>query len=316
MRYGIPYRGSKNSIAKWIIESLPAADVFVDLCFGGGAVTHAALLSGKYKEYIANDIDSRVIPFFIDCCNGKYTTENHPEWVSREDFFKLNDDIYYELIWSFGNNGRQYLCSEEKEPFKKALHYACFYEDTSLLKELGVDPPKVEGKTVYERYTKYKHHFKERLQALENLESLVRLNSLKSLQGLNGINNLQCLNYDYEEAMEIVYRQNKGKNILIYADPPYAETDCRKYPGFDSERFYKWAADQDNIFISEYQMPDYFVPYAWKEKTVLCSSYTNALKKKELIFTNQKTYDKMNDTQKKLIGGNFSEQLTFEDLLK
>ena len=60
MRYGLPYKGSKNSIARWIIDSLPPADTFVDLFFGGGAVTHAALLSGKYQHFIANDIDDRL----------------------------------------------------------------------------------------------------------------------------------------------------------------------------------------------------------------------------------------------------------------
>ena len=36
MRYGLPYKGSKNSIAEWIVDSLPRADIFVDLFFGGG----------------------------------------------------------------------------------------------------------------------------------------------------------------------------------------------------------------------------------------------------------------------------------------
>ena len=31
MRFGLPYKGSKNKIAPWIISNLPSADVFVDL---------------------------------------------------------------------------------------------------------------------------------------------------------------------------------------------------------------------------------------------------------------------------------------------
>ena len=50
MRYGLPYKGSKNSIAEWIVDSLPRADIFVDLFFGGGAITHRAMLTGKYKQ--------------------------------------------------------------------------------------------------------------------------------------------------------------------------------------------------------------------------------------------------------------------------
>lgn len=36
MRYGLPYKGSKNSIAKWIVDSLPKNNTFCDLFFGGG----------------------------------------------------------------------------------------------------------------------------------------------------------------------------------------------------------------------------------------------------------------------------------------
>jgi site-specific DNA-adenine methylase len=39
MRYGLPYKGSKNGIAEWIIDNLPSAEWFVDLFCGGGAVT-------------------------------------------------------------------------------------------------------------------------------------------------------------------------------------------------------------------------------------------------------------------------------------
>lgn len=57
MPYGIGYQGSKNGIAEWVVSHLPAADYFVDLFAGGCAVTHCALLSGKYKHVIANDIN-------------------------------------------------------------------------------------------------------------------------------------------------------------------------------------------------------------------------------------------------------------------
>ena len=48
--YGLPYMGSKNFIAKWVIDHLPAVDTFVDLFAGGCAVTHATIESGKYKS--------------------------------------------------------------------------------------------------------------------------------------------------------------------------------------------------------------------------------------------------------------------------
>ena len=61
MRYGLPYKGSKNGIAEWIVSELPTAHTFVDLFFGGGAITHRAMLTGKYQQFIVNDIE--------DCLN-------------------------------------------------------------------------------------------------------------------------------------------------------------------------------------------------------------------------------------------------------
>ena len=52
MRYGLPYIGSKNAIAEWVVDLLPEADVLCDLFCGGCAITHCALLKNKYKKTI------------------------------------------------------------------------------------------------------------------------------------------------------------------------------------------------------------------------------------------------------------------------
>ena len=41
MNYGLPYQGSKNGIAEWVVGQLPAAETFVDL-FCGGSVKKLA----------------------------------------------------------------------------------------------------------------------------------------------------------------------------------------------------------------------------------------------------------------------------------
>ena len=136
-RYGVPYMGSKNKIAQWLIDKLPSSEVFVDLFAGGCAVTHAAIESGKYKEYIINDIGPAP-DLFIDAIHGKYKDETR--WISREDFFKLKDtDPYVKYCWSFGNRASGYLYGKEIEPWKKALHYARVFGDYSLLKAMGID---------------------------------------------------------------------------------------------------------------------------------------------------------------------------------
>lgn len=137
MRYGVPYQGSKNKICKWVIDNLPSGKVFVDLFAGGCAVTHAAMLSGKWDYFIANDIGDAP-EVFINAIKGKYTNEER--WISREDFARLKDtDPYVSLCWSFGNSRANYLYAQEVEPWKKALHYARVFGDTSLLREMGID---------------------------------------------------------------------------------------------------------------------------------------------------------------------------------
>lgn len=64
--YGLPYTGSKNRLAEKIIRHLPEADTLVDVFFGGGAITHCAMVHNKFKSYIANDI--RTTPqLFKEC---------------------------------------------------------------------------------------------------------------------------------------------------------------------------------------------------------------------------------------------------------
>ena len=137
MRYGVPYQGSKNKIAEWVIDNLPEDEILVDLFAGGCAVTHAAMLSGKWDKIIANDIGDAP-ELFVDAINGKYADEKR--WISREDFQNLKDaDAYVSLCWSFGNNRSRYLYAQEVEPWKKALHYARVFGDNSLLLEMGID---------------------------------------------------------------------------------------------------------------------------------------------------------------------------------
>ena len=127
MNYGLPYKGSKNSIAKWVISNLPASHTFVDLFAGGCAVTHAAILSGKFGRFIANDI-TEYPQVFRDAIDGKY--RNECRWISREDFLRLkDDDPYVRLCWSFGNGMKTYMYAPEVERFKKHLH-AIFFAKT------------------------------------------------------------------------------------------------------------------------------------------------------------------------------------------
>ena len=189
MKYGLPYKGSKNKLAERIVRLLPKRTHLIDLFCGGCAVSHAALLMGKYEHIHINDINWMCPTLFIDALNGKYNDENR--WISREDFFRLKDtDPYVAVVWSFGNNLRDYLYSKEIEPLKKAIHYAMFFSDYSLGKELGHDLSFIDPiQDLQKRYLAVKHYFNRlghfqqqsfgggQNQRMQSIEALERLNT-------------------------------------------------------------------------------------------------------------------------------------------
>lgn len=65
MRYGVPYKGSKNQIAEWVYSHFPKRNNFYDLFAGGCAILQVALMRQEYKNYIANDIDDDGIKLFM-----------------------------------------------------------------------------------------------------------------------------------------------------------------------------------------------------------------------------------------------------------
>ena len=135
MNYGLPYKGSKNRIAKKILDVLPPAPVLYDVFCGGCAITHAALLSGKYSKVVANDVNSMIPHAFESAINGGFSNEDR--WISRDDFQRLyKTDPYVAICFSFGNNLHEYCYARELEPYKRALHYAIFWKDTGPWREL------------------------------------------------------------------------------------------------------------------------------------------------------------------------------------
>ena len=270
MRYGLPYIGSKNAIAEWIVNLLPEADVLCDLFCGGCAITHCTLLKNKYKKIIINDINDQLPKFFIECINGLHTVEKHTEWVSREKFFaEKEDNILIKLLWSFGNNGYDYLYGKNIEEYKRSLHECIFEGNAEKLKPYGYDIKVDKNKKIYDRYIDVRKQIREKskerkltsLESLKRLQTLERLQNLESLQRLQRLQSLQNLT-DKIEVHSGDYQEVKiPEGAVIYCDIPYACSDRKGRYGvhFGYERFYAWAREQNNIFISEYSMPDDFI---------------------------------------------------------
>ncbi len=141
MKYGITYQGSKDKIADDIIELLPRGKRFVDLFGGGFAITHAAMMHNRWKNYLYNELNPLLVDLIKRGVRGDFNYSRFtPEWISREKFAELKDkDGYVKYVWSFGCSGQDYMYSKEVEPWKKALHYARVFKDYSLLREFGIE---------------------------------------------------------------------------------------------------------------------------------------------------------------------------------
>lgn len=293
MRYGVPYRGSKNKIAEWIILNLPVGETLVDLFAGGCAVTHAAMLSGKWDKFIINDL-SDAQKVFCDAIDGKYRDEKR--WISREDFFRLKDsDPYVSLCWSFGNNRKDYLYSKKIEPWKKALHYARVFGDKSLLREFGIesDGSRLDIKAHRDEYQrKYSewlaaessHKRMDELQSLERLERLERLESLESLESLQS---------DYREV-------RIPDNAIVYADPPYRDTCCDGYKsGFDTIAFDEWLSKVPfMVVVSEYTAPRGCVEIARIHKMPTMGTGNKGGCREEKLFVQERFLDEYRQKMK------------------
>lgn len=284
MRYGMPYMGSKNKIAKWVIEHLPKKENLYDLFGGGGAITHCACESGKFKHVIYNELDPLTFKAFDMAIHGLF--ENEKRWISREDFNKLkNKDPYVAICFSFGNNLRDYCYSEKTEKLKKALHYAICFDDFSLLENLGVNiDHNLAGRI------KITSAIKELLKLnklqMQNLEALNRLQSLERLESLQHLQHLQHLDLTNKDYADVQIKENS----VIYCDPPYKNTGKYRMD-FNYENFYSWCRKQKElVIISEYNMPDDFICVAQREKRSLMCKDDKTIKKTEKLFVPKHQY--------------------------
>lgn len=125
--YGIPYKGSKNLIAEWVVSHVPECGTFFDVFVGGCAVTDCILRKGRAGRVVANDLDPMPVKCFEMAKRGEFANEDR--WISREAFFMLKDtDPYVRFCFSFGNNTKTYMYSTAIEPYKRSIHYVLVHD--------------------------------------------------------------------------------------------------------------------------------------------------------------------------------------------
>jgi len=134
--WGLPYMGSKNTIAKDIVDTLPKGERLVELFCGGCSITDYALKNtSKFERFLVNDINGWSPQAYVKALNGGFNDEER--WISRQDFFRLKDtDPYAHMCFSFGNNGKDYMYNLALEPYKRALHHIIFWENYGPMEDL------------------------------------------------------------------------------------------------------------------------------------------------------------------------------------
>ena len=300
--------GSKSSICDDLIPIFPKAENFYDIFGGGFSVTHAMLVRRKshFNNFYFNEIRPGICELIQNAINGKFNYDNFkPEWVSSSEFHKRKDsNAYIKLIWSFGNNGKNYLFSKEIEPLKKSIHNAIVFNDfDNLAKELfGCNNFKESTITQRRLYLRYRFSFYQKnidkqLQQLERLERLQKLQQLQQLQQLH----FSCVSYDKVEIKQ---------NSIIYCDPPYQGTG--KYDKeFDHRKLLDWAHHQENpVFISEYKINDKRFRPIFKINKVQTLYPTSRIVKNEMVYANKAAFYLLIESrrQTKINNGDCSEK--------
>lgn len=271
----MPYIGSKNSIAEWIIGVLPPAETFVDLFAGGCAVTHAALLSGKYSHFICNDISGT--PYiFRQAIDGEFS--GYASVPSRDGFF-VSDDVALKLLYSFGNDQKTYLWGSRYEmikvPAERMLTAPSLHERRVCYREFMRQLNAYMHEVISENAKML-----DRPHELQGLEALQRIQGLEALQRIEGLERLDLVVGDYRNI-------NLPCDSVVYADPPYRNTG-EQYCGFDFDAFDEWLNTVDHpVYVSEYDAPKGCVCIAEKTRNGHMEAFGSS-KKTERIFLQER----------------------------
>lgn len=295
--------GSKRKLATEIVQLLRqrhhSARTLYDVFGGGGAISFEAYKHFPLVRY--NEIKTSIVAVVEQLKVGIPEEWWHP--VSREQFARsMNGTTAYDgmvqTCWSFGNNpDKGYLYGAEIEGLKLSAHAFIVYNDidsrdkfcelTGLNVPLFSDEDSFyDRRMIMKRWLEPERFQIQGLEALERPQALERLEQVESIQRIERLPqgnfaNIITSNKDYRElAFE--------PNSIIYCDPPYIGT-ADYSTQFNHDEFYEWCMAQDNpVYISEYQMPKEFeIVHQFAHKSTL-SATNNNKKVIENIFWNGK----------------------------
>ena len=244
MNLGLPYKGSKNTIAEDLVKCMPRGKKFLDACCGGGAVLMAAAMSGRWEKVVGNDLNAATIALLDAVLIHKGQIEyEHPTVCTRDDFFhsiqRIDNgdftiqDCVNKYCASFGNDGKTYL-------------YGADIEECKTTAEMMLSSSKLEDRRLF--YRKFIRFLlgdfsDERIHSLLNLQNLNQLERLQRLERLERLERIERLD---------IFNINYSEFDIVYFDIPYKGTNKYDFE-FDYDRFYDLFASLGKpAFFSEY----------------------------------------------------------------
>ena len=278
MKYGLPYKGSKNTIAQKIVDALPSGESFCDACCGGGAILMASALSGKYAHVTGYDINEAIIGLIratmIDF--GTIDYEHDLPSVDRKAFFEARNrsagisDWLVRYCYSFGNDGQTFLWSDE------------MHEGFRLLEDA------IRGETLDDRVYAMQELSKRKdaLELMSRIEPFVRLRRIKKVeQTMMDRKTTTCIDAGVQSMFDIDY----DRFDVVYFDPPYRNTKGYFKVKFDYSKFEELISGLrdkgKHVFVSEYSQPtDGFTCVAEFSKQVLINKTSNTAVVERLYF--------------------------------
>lgn len=278
MKYGLPYKGSKNSIAQKIVDALPSGESFCDACCGGGAILMASALSGKYARVTGYDINEAIIGLIRATMIyfGTIDYEHDLPSVDRKAFFEARNrsaginDWLVRYCYSFGNDGQTFLWSDE------------MHEGFRLMEEA------IRGETLDDRVHAMQELSKRKdaLELMSRVEPFVRLRRIKKVeQTMMARKTTTRIDVGVKSMFDVDYEPFD----VIYFDPPYKSTKGYFKVKFDYSAFEKLISmlrdEGKRVFVSEYSQPtDGFTCVAEFPKQVLINKTTNTAGTERLYF--------------------------------
>lgn len=299
---GLPYKGSKNSIATSLVKYLPKGECFIDACCGGGAVLEAAYLSGKYKQVTGIDIDDGIIlllkAVFRDFGQIDY---EHRQLVTAEDFKKANerretlDDAVNRFTASFGFNGYDYQWGEKRRHLKYLAHQALTLPTLdgrrtafhNFMRDLIKSGEAIDGK-----WWIWLDDIKN-LAHTEQATNLCRLQKVESVMKAASMENNTVLAISKQDMFEVDY----DPYDVIYFDPPYSGTKGYDRKKFDFPKFNSMLEDLANhgkhVFLSEYacSIPGFTEVFAIEKQMSQCDHLTKIVTERLFYGGSKEQYE-------------------------